>query len=50
MAVLLAFLWRCVFAPYKKYREEQLMKFTELVQQDIQEITPEEMELIDEKI
>ena len=49
VAVLVAILWQWVFAPYKKYREEQLIKFTELVQQGEQE-SPGSDELIDEKI
>ena len=53
VAVLVAILWQWVFAPYKKYREEQLIKFTELVQQGVQEgeqESPGSDELINEKI
>ena len=46
VAVLLSILWWWVFAPYKKYREEQLIKFTAAM--DVQ--TQEEIELIEEKI
>ena len=49
VAVCLAILWKCVFAPYKRYREEQLLKFTELNQHEFEaDLSPEELELINE--
>jgi hypothetical protein len=47
VAVVLCILWQCVFAPYKKYRKEQLRKFTELAQEEEDAFTDIE---IDEKI
>ena len=37
-AVVVCIIWQCVFAPYKKYREEQLLKFNELVSQDLDSV------------
>ena len=50
VAVLLYILWQCVFAPYKKYREEQLRKFTELAQEEEAFTDVDIMADIDEKI
>lgn len=47
VAVVLCILWQCVFAPYKKYRTEQLRKFTELAQEEEDAFTDID---IDEKI
>ena len=38
VAIVLYILWQCVFEPFRRYQEQQIRRFTELHQDDEEEI------------
>tara|TARA_B100000780_G_C21073787_1_gene432184 strand:- start:15 stop:257 length:243 start_codon:yes stop_codon:yes gene_type:complete len=38
VAIVLYILWQCVFQPFRRYQEQQIRRFTELHQDDEEEI------------
>jgi len=45
VAIVLYILWQCVFQPFRRYQEQHIRKFTELYQNDEEEIVLELGEL-----
>lgn len=38
VVIVLYILWQCVFQPFRRYQEQQIRRFTELYQDDEEEI------------